>query len=775
MAAAAPMAAMAVALLGGLGTATAASATPKVEWEQTAMLKAGKYDLGKAMPPLTLTPMEAPSGKALSLDRGDKFQTLLGFGGAFTEAAALNWRSLKPADQAEVIRLYFASPADGGLGYTVGRVPINSCDFGPGDYKRYYNFDDVAGDTELKHFDDSVSHDVQSGMIPFIKAAQSAIEKAGGALALFASPWSPPGWMKLPVDGERSMLRTALPNGLDPAMQRPYAHYFSRFISAYKAHGIPIWGVTVQNEAEAGDVGWEKCVWTPEFQAEFVRDHLGPVLHKDQPGVKIIGFDHNKDHVVEWAHGLYADEGAKKYFDGIGVHWYGGLNTHNLENAHAIAPEKFLLATEACNCPGVIYESQPLEWWERAEHLGMDILQDLLHWCTGWVDWNLIVDITGGPNHLGNRCDANLIADPDNKKGYGTIVMQASYYYMGHFSRYLPEGSRRITLDNSVVKQREVTTEDVANGQPLVFLPCSGSELQSWTLDSSGSIFVEKSEWKCIDVSSWGEGPRLDVYECSHSPNQQWERRVNPECSAEDVAKAGVACSQLVNTPTNKCLTKVTVSGAAIGLDAGTSYTVGQALPCKEIGDPSQIFDLVRGDQGGFPDAFPIRTDEGELCLQPYVRIEPSFDAVAFETPSGSVSVVALNKGEDTLTYSLYDANSGLGASEIVMPPHSIQSFSIPKQPKHGAAAASAATTLPTIATPMMSSKTAAAHAAHDAALRPTLLLVAAMCAAIGAALVVGGVQRAITLTPVDVREIPSPGDAYQADYEAMVDEDGEH
>ena len=217
------------------------------------------------------------------------------------------------------------------------------------------------------------------------------------------------------------------------------------------------------------------------------------------------------------------------------------------------------------------------------------------------------------------------------------------------------------------------------------------------------------------------------------------------------------------------------MSGAAIGLDAGTSYTVGQALPCKEIGDPSQIFDLVRGDQGGFPDAFPVQTDEGELCLQPYVRIEPSFDAVAFETPSGSVSVVALNKGEDTLTYSLYDANSGLGASEIVMPPHSIQSFSIPKQPKHGAAAASAATTLPTIATPMMSSKTAAAHAAHDAALRPTLLLVAAMCAAIGAALVVGGVQRAITLTPVDVREIPSPGDAYQADYEAMVDEDGEH
>ena len=114
-----------------------------------------------------------------------------------------------------------------------------------------------------------------------------------------------------------------------------------------------------------------------------------------------------------------------------------------------------------------------VEWWGRAEHLGMDILEDLLHWCTGWVDWNLILDTTGGPNHLGNRCDANIIADPKNKKGHGTLVMQASYYYMGHFSRFLPPGSKRVGIENSVVKQRELTAEDVVSGEPLVFLPCS--------------------------------------------------------------------------------------------------------------------------------------------------------------------------------------------------------------------------------------------------------------------------------------------------------------
>ena len=461
----------------------AVPATPKLEWSQSALKEDGTYHLLKKMPPYALQGMPAPrKGARLTIDRSARHQSILGFGGAFTEAAALNWRSLSKPDQTEVIRRYFASPSEGGLGYTVGRVPINSCDFGPGDALRTYSFDNVTGDVDLAHFDDSVSHDVASGMIPMILAAQTAIKAAGGELRLFASPWSPPACMKLPVNGVRSMVLTAKPNGLDPSMQRPYAKYFSRFISAYKAKGIPMWGVTVQNEAEAADVGWEKCVWTPEFQAQFVKEHLAPVLREEQPGVKIIGFDHNKDHVALWAKELYKDAETRAAFDGIGVHWYGGLNTYNLDNTHLMAPDKFILATEACNCPGVVYRDATREWWQRAEHLGMDILEDLLHWCTGWVDWNLVLDVTGGPNHLGNRCDANIIADPDNRKGHGTVVLQASYYYMGHFSRWLPAGSVRVGITNHVVEQKVLGADDVANSQPLVFMPCSGSALQSSTL-----------------------------------------------------------------------------------------------------------------------------------------------------------------------------------------------------------------------------------------------------------------------------------------------------
>ena len=210
------------------------AAIKPVEWEQTAFRAGGKHDLLKSMPPLTLTASpEVPEKKALVIDRSEIFQEITGFGGAFTEAAAGNWRTLTESDQAEVIKRYFASPEEGGLGYTVGRVPINSCDFGPGEWWRTYSFDDVDGDVSLAHFDTTVSHDVSSGIIPMIQAAQAAIKGAGrGELTLFASPWSPPHWMKLPVADAwnashlvRSMLRTALPNGLDPTMQRPCAAY----------------------------------------------------------------------------------------------------------------------------------------------------------------------------------------------------------------------------------------------------------------------------------------------------------------------------------------------------------------------------------------------------------------------------------------------------------------------------------------------------------------------------------------------------------------------
>jgi len=240
----------------------------------------------------------------VQIDRRDRRQTLIGFGGAFTEAAAVNFAMLPAAAQQRVVDLYWGA---GGLGYTLGRVPINSCDFSVAPY----NFDGVAGDWDLLHFDDSVAHDVFSGLIPMLQRAAAAATEGGRTpLRLFGSPWSPPAWLKAPIldhaaaaaaaggPQEGSMDGSAAPEGLkrSAAAQATWAAYLSRWAGAYAAHGLPLWGLTVQNEPEFA-APWEACKFNASFEASFVRDFLGPKLRADHPTLKLMAFDHNKDHL----------------------------------------------------------------------------------------------------------------------------------------------------------------------------------------------------------------------------------------------------------------------------------------------------------------------------------------------------------------------------------------------------------------------------------------------------------------------------------------------
>ena len=658
---------------------------------QTARFKDGSTNLLKDMPALEMESMEAlPNEKTLEIDTSKTYQEILGFGGAFTEASAINWQLLSAEQQKEVIRLYFADPKDGGHGYTLGRVPMNSCDFSPASY----SFDDVTADVDLDHFDHSVAHDVEVGMIPMMQQAQDLVQKRGLELNIYASPWSPPAWMKLPVGGDQSMVKSASPNGLMPSMQRPWAKYFSKFINAYAKHGLKMWGVTVQNEPEAA-VGWEACLWTPKYMAQFVRDHLGPVLANDHPDVKIIGYDHNKDHLNLWAKELYADTEALKFFDGIGVHWYGGLNTHNLEYAHKLAPDKFILATEACNCGGVVFKDGTYAdgmltkgdflpaWWSRAEGLALDILEDLRYWAVGWTDWNLVLSPSGGPNHLKNLCDANIIADPEHTVGDESIILQASYYYMGHFSRFFPPGAKRVALKNTVEAHfPPLQPGDVKNYQALLFAPCDGSAVQQWELDDTGSLIIRNTNeaessdgyehgGMCMDVvtppSPWIDG-KMQVFACAHTPSQDM------------VVQSVPGGSQILHAPTGKCVTAIQTSGSAVGLDQGVTIVAGQLKECAEKGDPSQTFVLANYDAQGFPANFPIRTlpsapGGNELCLQPQIARLPHFDAVAFAAPDGSVSLVAMNIGDNPVEFTLTDKAAHAGVRHLTIPPHAIHSY----------------------------------------------------------------------------------------------------
>jgi glucosylceramidase len=358
----------------------------------------------------------AGAGPSVVVDPARRMQTLLGFGGAFTEAAALTWQQLTPAAADDFLQACFSPTA--GHGYTLCRVPMGSSDFGLGNYAHV----ETPGDLALASF--SIARDRQH-ILPLIKAALAV---AGRPLQLLASPWSPPAWMK--TTGEMNH-----GGQLRPDCRAAWAQCYVRFIQAYAAEGVPIWGVSVQNEPQAVQ-RWDSCIYSAEEERDFVRDHLGPALHAaGLAQVKIVVHDHNRDELPQRAATIYADPEAAKYVWGAGFHWYVEDHFDHVQRLHDAWPDKALLFTEGCQEGGPHHGA-----WSLAERYARSIIQDLNHWTVGWMDWNLLLDERGGPNHVGNYCSAPVLADA----GRAALHFQSSYAALGHFARFMQPGAQRV-------------------------------------------------------------------------------------------------------------------------------------------------------------------------------------------------------------------------------------------------------------------------------------------------------------------------------------------
>jgi glucosylceramidase len=352
------------------------------------------------------------------VDPNRTFQTMEGFGGAFTESAAVTFARLSAGKQKEILRAYFDPQT--GIGYSFCRTHINSCDFSTGNYA----YDETAGDFELKHF--SIERD-RKALIPLIKAA---MKTAGGPIKIFASPWSPPAWMK--TNGEMNH-----GGKLKPECRDAWALFFCRAIQEYSKEGIPIWGLTVQNEPEATQT-WDSCVFTPEEERDFVRDHLGPALTREKlSDVRLIVYDHNRNRIFEWARTIFDDPAASKYVWGIGFHWYAGDNFDNVGLVHDAYPAKKTVFTEGC---WESFTPSRLQEWEAGERYAKSIINDVNRWTAGWTDWNILLDEKGGPNHVGNFCFAPVHADTRTD----SLIFMNSFYYIGHFSKFIRPGAVRI-------------------------------------------------------------------------------------------------------------------------------------------------------------------------------------------------------------------------------------------------------------------------------------------------------------------------------------------
>ncbi|TYZ62083.1 hypothetical protein PybrP1_005671, partial [[Pythium] brassicae (nom. inval.)] len=469
----------------------------------------------------------------IAVDVSKKFQEILGFGGAFTEASGVQFSKLPPAKQEEMLKLYFDK--EKGSGYEFGRVPMGSSDFSLGSY----SFDDVPNDMSLSHFDTNVTRDTQY-IIPFI---QRALEK-NPQLKIMLAPWSPPGWMKRASETYiPSIMGTAKPIGLKDEAQPAWALYFSKFISAYKSHGINFWGLSPQNEPESA-VPWESCEYTAPFEAEFIANHLGPVIKRDHPDVKIMVFDQNRDSLLHWTETILSHPGASKYVDGVSFHWYGALQHldgvefyDRLNDTHYMVGNRFLLAAESCNCPGngSAAVAHGDEAWVRGQRYGRDILMDINNWAVGWVDWNLILDHTGGPNHMQNLCDAPIVVD-ETEKDY---FIQPMYYFIQHFSKFVQSGSRRIHTDVSATFKKAGDAQLFVR-YPAALHSCDSSARQAIHVTEDSKLQVTGTPFCLILVNDAGRakwvGPQIELVECQYT-TQTWtfkdgQIRLKDQCLA---------------------------------------------------------------------------------------------------------------------------------------------------------------------------------------------------------------------------------------------------
>jgi glucosylceramidase len=422
-------------------------------------------------------------------------QEIVGIGTSFTESSAFVLAHLDRSRRQEVMGKIYGEE---GANFSLARTMIGASDFS---VKGRYSYADVPGDAELAHFtiapdregfparDYPGVRDASYDLLPMIEEALAIKSRQQDSdLKIIASAWTAPAWMKdiedwfIPGSEENNWQGTG--GELKPEYIPVYADYLTSYLGAYRDEGVDIWGLTPVNEPHGNNGQWESMHFSPDSQNEFIKDHLGPKLHESGDGnIRLLIYDQNRDGMEEWADAIYADPESAKYVHGMAVHWYEStfkVYEDNLDRVHDKYPEFSIIHTEGtiddlgkdappgildpvrfkesgwfdndafwwnanatdwaytATWPGVIAEDHPI--YTPVHRYARNIIVSLNHWMSGWIDWNIVLDSNGGPNHVGNFCGAPIMIDLERLDIYYTPV----YYVLAQFSRTIRPGDHAV-------------------------------------------------------------------------------------------------------------------------------------------------------------------------------------------------------------------------------------------------------------------------------------------------------------------------------------------
>ena len=354
----------------------------------------------------------------IEVDPATRYQEMTGFGAAITDASAHLIQTRLDAPKRDALMQELFGRGKGGIGFSFTRLTIGASDFSID----HYSFDDMPkgqADPELKHFSIEPS---RATVLPTVKAALAINPQ----LRVMASPWSAPGWMKT--------TDSLIKGSLKPEAYAPFAQYLSRYVSAYKAEGVPIFALTLQNEPHFEPADYPGMRVEPAQRAAFIKGHLGPVLEKQNPGTQIFDWDHNWDQPNS-PREVLADPAAAKYVSGVAWHCYAGDVKVQAE-VHDAHPDKDTWFTECSGGQWATKFADNLQFFTRTLVIGTT-----RGWAKGVLLWNLALDEKYGP-HKGGCGDCRGVVTINSKTG--AVTRNVEYYALAHASRFVLPGARRI-------------------------------------------------------------------------------------------------------------------------------------------------------------------------------------------------------------------------------------------------------------------------------------------------------------------------------------------